>query len=330
MKPNITLKKIAETLNLSISTVSRALKDHPDISAETKAKVHDLAGMLEYDPNPYAINLRTSNSKEFAVIVPAISNFFYHSFLTALEEEATRYGYAILIYRSNDDPGLEAEILKRCRQKRVSGIFVSITARTEEVGPFLKLEEQGIPLIFFDKVPRYEACNQVCVADTAAAVLAAEALVRRRKTRILSLFGNAHMSITQQRLKAYTGIFQQAGAGALIVEHADSSLEAEQRTLRAFSGAERPDAVFCMSDEILVGVMKAVQKLRLSYPQQAGVVAISDGFIPQLYYPEISYAETSGFKLGKLAFSRMLSCLAGSTFVQHLTIDSVFIDGGSL
>jgi len=92
----------------------------------------------------------------------------------------------------------------------------------------------------------------------------------------------------------------------------------------------KPDAVFCMSDEILTGVMKAVQHLQIKIPNELGIIAISNGIIPQFYYPEISYVETSGYKLGKLAYNRMMACLSGSTFIQNLKVDAVLVNGGSL
>lgn len=331
MNPEVTLKKLADMLNISISTVSRALKNHPDISVETRVKVKELAEMLEYEPNAYAIHLRTNSSKEFGIIVPAISNYFYHSFISSLEEEAQRFGYSVIILQSGDDPAVEQENLKKCKQNRVSGIFAAITSQTEDIQGFLKLESQHLPIIFFDKVPAYEACNKVCVADDLAASMAAEALLLKKKYAVLSIFGNKNLSITKRRLKSYTDIFKKYKADAGIqVYHADTSEEAFDITIEAFSQTEKPEAIFCMSDEILVGTMKAAQKLQLKIPDEVGIITISNGFIPKLYYPEITYTETSGYKLGKMAFSRMIACIAGSTFAQELHIDSKLIEGGSL
>ena len=104
---NVTLKRIAEVLGLSISTVSRALKNHPDIAPETRKKVLELARKLDYEPNLYAVGLRTRKTKEFAVIVPNLSGFFYDSFISAVEQEARLLGYSLFILLSGDDPDLE-------------------------------------------------------------------------------------------------------------------------------------------------------------------------------------------------------------------------------
>jgi len=142
MKPNTTLKKISDKLQISISTVSRALKNHPDISEHTKQKVKELAELMDYEPNSYAISLRTNNSKVFCIMVPQISNLFYHSFIGAVEEEARLHGYSLMILQSGNDPEIEIANLKLCRQNRVAGIFVSISNSTTDIQPFLKMADK--------------------------------------------------------------------------------------------------------------------------------------------------------------------------------------------
>lgn len=323
---NTTLKKISEVLGLSISTVSRALKDHPDISDKTKKRVTELANALDYEPNANAVHLRTSKSNLFGLIVPTISNFFYDSFIASVEEESRKNNYSLMILQSGDNPSIELDNLKLCRQNRISGLFSCISSETINIEPFLKLKDLDIPVIFFDKVPDTNDCNKVCVADASSATIAATTLLKKKKKKILALFGNSHLSITKKRLDAFTKTVDKKGK--LLIHHANNAQEAEEITYKALK--QKPDAVFCMSDEILTGTMKAIQKAGLKIPEDIGVIAISNGFIPKLYYPEITYVETSGYKLGKLAFSSMMACMAGSTFIQELTIESLLVEGGSL
>ncbi len=331
MKDATTLKKISRALNLSISTVSRALKNHPDISEKTKLKVTELAALLEYEPNAYAVQLRTNNSKVFGLMVPSVTYYFYDSFIAAMEEECRANGYSLMILQSGDNPAIEQENLRLCRQNRITGLFACITPNTTSINAFLKLDESGIPIIFFDKVPAFEACNKVCLADAAAAKIAAETIIYKKKKRVLALFGNNNLSITQRRLAAFTEIFRLNNIKALPgIEHVQNADEAKIKTHAAFKSKNKPDTIFCMSDEILTGAMKAIQELQLKIPHDITVISISNGIIPKLYYPEITYVETSGYKLGKLAFTRMMACLAGRTFVQELTVDSVLVEGGSI
>ena len=313
-------------LGISISTVSRALKDHPDISDKTKQRVTELAQALDYEPNANAINLRSSKNNLFGLIVPTISNFFYDSFIAAIEEECRRNNYSMMILQSGDDPVVEQENIKLCRQNRIGGLFACITSQTSNFEPFFKLHNIDVPVIFFDKVPDDSRANRVCVADAASATIAANTILEKKKKKVLALFGNQNLSITKKRLEAF-----QKTTGKktkLIIEHVNNAQEAQQATYLALK--ENPDTIFCMSDEILTGSMKAIQQAGLSIPGDISVIAISNGFIPKLYFPEITYVETSGYKLGKLAFSSMMACLAGSTFLQELTIECLLVEGGSI
>jgi len=138
--------------------------------------------------------------------------------------------------------------------------------------------------------------------------------------------GNSKLLMTRKRLSAF---IKAIGDNAeIIICHADNAEEAGALTLAALS--QQPDAVFCMSDEVLTGAMKTIQRSALRVPEDISVIALSNGFIPKLYYPEISYVETSGYTLGKLAFSSMMECLAGGSSAKELTTEAMLVEGGSL
>jgi LacI family transcriptional regulator len=332
MSAGATLKNIARVLNISISTVSRALKNHPDISEETKRKVTETARMLEYEPNAYAIGLRTNKSRLIGVIVPFISNYFYHSFVTAAEEEARKNNYSLLILQSGDNPENELENLKICRMSRVAAVFMSISPQTKDIKPFLKLTEDNTPVIFFDRVPDYEACDKVRINDEEAATLAARRIMNGNYKKVLAIFGNPELSITRKREKTFLSILENnLAAKNLMISHAVSATEAQEQTTHSLKGKNKPDVIFCMSDEVLTGVMKAVQKLKLKIPADVAIISISnDNFIPSLFEPEITYIETSGYALGKLTFKRMIDYLNGKTFIQEVLLPPQLIEGCSM
>ncbi len=325
-----TLKKISQVLGISISTVSRALKNHPDISTATKKRVVELADTLEYEPNATAVNLRTKKTKLFGLMVPSVTNMFYDSFISAIEEESRKIGYSLLILQNNEDPAIEADNLKICRQNRISGLFACYSQEIDNLASFDKVTAADIPLIFFDKVPDDIHYNKVCLADSDAAVLAAEALQKKNKKTILAIFGNKQLSITKRRLASFTASFATKKTITISIEHAVTSKHAEDITLQYFQMQNKPDAVFCMSDEILIGTMKSLMRLHIQTPSNTGVIALSDGSIPKMYFPEISYVETSGYNLGKLAFERMTECLAGKTEPIEEFVPSRYVEGGSL
>lgn len=328
---NPTLKKIAEILGVSVSTVSRGLQQHPDISKATRQKIVELAASLDYEPNANAVQLRTRNSKLLGILVPTISNFFYDSFISAIEEQGRKNGYSIMILQSGNDPAIEADNLKLLRQNRISGLFACISPLTGDLAQYAKFKEQETPVVFFDVVPDSDTIYKVCMADASAGKLAAETLILKKKKRILAIFGNSHMSITQKRINAFSEVLSQHQPAIPITPvYATSSIEAKSITTESLQLTQKPDAIFCMSDEILIGVMKAVQENQVRIPEEIGIISISNGFIPKLYYPEITYVETNGHMLGDLAFSQMMLCLKQSIPFEEKILDVKLVDGGSL
>ncbi len=326
-----TLKKIAETLGLSVSTVSRAMKSHPDISALTRQKVMDLAKSLDYEPNANAVHLRTKNSRLLGVLVPSISNFFYDSFIAAIEEEGRRNGYAIMILQSGNQPAIEMENLKLFRQNRITGLFAAITSHTDDLSGFDKLGDMDTPVIFFDVVPEKTGIHTVCQGDTQAGQMAAATILQKKKKKVFALFGDQHLSITHKRFDAFMQTFKQdAPSIPITTAHASSSEEAKKMTEQIINSVKKPDTIFCMSDEILIGVLKALQENKIRIPEEIGVIAISNGFIPKLFHPEITYIETSGHALGKLAFTHMMHCLQAKQEPAAIILEAVLVEGGSL
>lgn len=331
MTYNSTLKQISQTLGISISTVSRALKDHPDIAKQTKLKVKELAQALDYEPNPYAIQLRTNHSNLFGIIVPTISNNFYESFIAAVEEESRKAGYSLLILQSADDAEQERENLKFCRQNRVRGLFACITPHTKNFAPFEKFAEHDIPVIYFDKIPESISGNKVCIDDEMSSTMAAEIIMQRNKKNVLAIFGNESLSITKRRQDVFVKLINQKAKNIkLNIANAGNTENAKKIATSAFKQKQKPDCVFCMSDEILIGVMKQLQILELKIPNDVSVISLSNGFIPTLYHPEISYIKTSGYELGKLAYLQMLANISGDKQMQELNVKPTYIPGGSI
>lgn len=194
------------------------------------------------------------------------------------------------------------------------------------------MTQTGTPVVFFDKVPAYEACDKVCVADEEAAIMAAELIISKKKKKVLGIFGNPSLSITQKRLNVFKEIFKKNNyLNKLEIIHAESAEAAKQEVMRICKQKSRPDVIFSMSDEILFGVIKAIQVLKVKIPEEIALITISnDGFIPKLFEPEITYVETSGYELGKLTFKRMKDYQAGKTFIQEVLLPPKLIPGKSI
>ena len=326
-----TLKKLSEVLGISISTVSRALKDHPDISENTKRKVKELATTLEYEPNNYAVLLRTRQSNVLGILVPSIDNFFYDSFIAAVEEDARLNGYSVMIMQSRDTEQLEIANLHLFRKNMVMGLFASISIETEDLTYFKKLEDLEIPVVFFDRVPETGSYNRVCLADEIAARMAAEAIIKKKKKNVLGLFGHPHLSITTKRCASFKETFKQNSPETILtIDYPENIIESKRVALEALKGKQPPDVIFCMGDMILIGVMYAVHELKLKVPDEIAIIGISNGLMPTMYDPKITYVETSGHKLGKLAFTQMLSSLKNNKEPNEIFLESILVEGGSL
>jgi LacI family transcriptional regulator len=226
----------------------------------------------------------------------------------------------------------ELENLKVCRMNRVAAVFISISPLTKDIKSFIKLREDNTPVIFFDRVPEYEACDKVRINDEEAATIAAERIIKSGYKKVLAIFGNPELSITRNREKTFIKILEhKIQAKNFFNSHATSALEAQEQTTAFLKSKNKPEVIFCMSDEVLTGVMKSIQKLKLRIPEDIAVISISnDSFIPSLFEPEISYIETSGYQLGKLTFKRMLDYLSGKTFIQEVLLPPRLVEGGSI
>lgn len=326
-----TLKKLSEILGISISTVSRALKDHPDISVATKTRVKELAIAMEYEPNAYAVQLRTRQSNVLGILVPSVTNYFYDSFIAAVEEEARANGYSVLIMQSVDSAVVEATSLQIFRKNMVMGLFASVTVETDDLSQFDKMEYMDVPVVFIDRVPEETGYYKVSMADEEAAKLAAEAIIEKKKTNVLALFGHPHLNLSKTREKAFVNTFlTQSPQTTIKIYYPENPITSREVTIASLNSKQLPDVIFCMGDLILIGVMKAIHELNLKVPDDVAVIGISNGFIPTLYNPVITYVETSGYKLGKLAFKQMLGRLKNEPVVENVCVESMLVKGGSL
>lgn len=317
----ITLKKIAKSLNLSISTVSRALKDHPDISITTALRVKEIAQAFDYEPNANAIHLKKQDSRLFAVLVPNLSPF-YASFIAGLEEECRSNDYNLMILQNADDTEVEKLNLKLCRYNRVTGAFVCMCTNSNDFRDYNKLKDNDIHILFFDKVPEANDYSKISIDDQMASTLAAEWVLKNKFKNILALFGNNQLSITKRRLDAFN---KKIGNSKVVinVEHVSSTIEAEN-IAKKYINTKKIDGIFSMSDEILIGTMAAIQKNGNS-KKPIEVLTMSDGFFPTLYHPQINYIETSGFKLAKSAYSVMKKMIQEKSSVKEYFVEPLLV-----
>src|ERR1700712_211537 len=200
---SVNIKKLAQILNLSISAVSKALRDSHDISKETKDKVTALATELNYQPNPYASSLRKHKSKTIAVIIPEIANNYFTLAINGIESIAQEKNYHVLIYLTHEDVKKEVALTKYLHGGRVDGVLISVSSTTTDYTHLHQLEENGLPIVFFDRVCETFNTVKVTTDDYESSYLATKHLIDRGCKKIAHLAMSKNISIGSKRLKGY-------------------------------------------------------------------------------------------------------------------------------
>ncbi|MFD2527339.1 LacI family DNA-binding transcriptional regulator [Flavihumibacter stibioxidans] len=300
-----TIKDIAKRLNINPSTVSRALRDHPDVSVQLKETIRQLADKMGYKPNHMAINLRRGSSHTIGLIIPEIAPFFFPSVIRAVEEATHEKGYNLLILHSNDSIDREIENAEICANMGVDGILVSLSRQSHDIEHFQELMAAGIPIVFFDKIIPGTHAHKVVMPGFQAASLAIEKLLSDHpgSKKVTGFFADSRMSITEDRLQGFRKTMESHGRHIddSDIVYTDTPESAKQKLIECWNSENRPDAIFAMSDEILSGIIQAVYELGIRIPEDLHLVAISDGQLP-LYVPfPIAFVRTSGYELGLAA-----------------------------
>jgi DNA-binding LacI/PurR family transcriptional regulator len=300
---SITIKDIAQLLGLSKSTVSRALKGHPDISKETRESVRKVAESLGYTPNVVASSLRLKKSKILGAIFPEISYFFFPSVIHGIEEIAHSRGYNLLILQSNESFKREVENLNILISNKVEGILLSVSKETRNFDHFHHVIEKNIPIVFFDRIVKDLHADNVLVDDISGAYKAVNHLIETGRKRIAICNGNPNLLICQNRLKGYKMALEQNGLpiNNQYIISGESPIEAETETLRLLDLVPPPDGIFAISDLTMTGVMKAIYQKQLNIPQDISIIGFCEEIFRSMYHPSLSAIQPMGFEIGRIA-----------------------------
>ncbi|TFV97331.1 LacI family transcriptional regulator [Algoriphagus kandeliae] len=309
-----TIKDIARELNVSSSTVSRALKDYPGISDETKRKVKELAAKLNYRPNAIALSLRKSRSFTIGVIIPEVVHFFFSTVISGIEEVAYSRGYNVILTQTNEKFDRERSSIETMLSNQIDGFLVSYSKETKEFDHFSNLLEQGYPIVFFDRVPDIPKAINVMVDDYRGAYDAVSHLIRQGYRRIIHLAGPKNLTISKERIRGYKDAMNDHGMqvdDSLIVE-CPKGTDDESRKITAEilrNSAQKPDAFFGNNDMAAVGAMMACRDAGLKVPEDVGVVGFSNWQFCSMIDPSLSSVAQPGFQMGAKATEILLDII---------------------
>lgn len=309
----ITIKDIARILGISPSTVSRALKDHPDINIDTKKAVNELAHKLKYQPNAVALSLKNSRSNTIGIIIPEIVHYFFSSVISGIEDVASQKGYTVIICQSNESFEREVANARTLLSHRVDGILVSITKETKSFDHLLDLQEGGIPLVFFDRIAPGIIADQVIIDDVDASYKATRHMIETGCKRIAHFAGPQGLIIGRDRLQGYINALTEAGLPIdknLIIE-ADTFEKARNTVVELVESGNVPDGIFAVNDLTAIGAMQTIKKKGYKIPEEVSIVGFSDGHFSGLTDPNLSSVDQHGYEMGTTAaeilFHRILT-----------------------
>ena len=307
----ITIRDIAKLLGVHPSTVSRALKDHPDIGSTMKKKIQEVATELGYHPNYQAINFRQRKSKLIALILTEVGRFFSPDMIRAIEGIAKARGYSFVIFQSNDSLEKEKECIDLCRSFGIEGLLVSLSKETKSLEHFQVLTQNDIPLVFVDKVIQEEKNAIVVINDFKAAYTAVNHLAKKKYQNIAGVFASDNLMITQQRKAGFQAALEkhELNYNEQYCVFANTPSEAIVFFKKLMQQKKKPDAVFVMTDELLAAIIQVIYEEGLMVPKDIAIIAISNGYFPYYTNPQITHIKHSGYSVGQAATNLLLDLI---------------------
>lgn len=308
-----TIKEIALRLNISVSTVSRALHNHPRIGLRTKMQVQKLAKELNYEPNTLAISFKQKKWYTIGVILPELSEQFFSQAISGIEDVSTSQGYNVLIGQSHESVDREKVLVETFRKHRVDGIILSVSKNTEDYGHLEILENYNIPVVYVDRIPKGRPTHSVSSNIASGAELAVNFLIEKGHKRIALLKGPSSLIASEQRLEGYNIALQKhkiKGDPALVRE-IDLSTPGTQEAIAALLALkQRPTAILCFNDYVCLDAIQYARKEKIRINKDISFVSFVN--LPICNYldvPPLASVEQHPYQQGQLAAEMLLDII---------------------
>lgn len=313
MKKKVTLKQIAKELDVSISTVSKSLRNSPEIGIETREKVQAFAKFYNYKPNNIALSLKNRKTKTIGIIIPEIVHYFFSTVINGIEHVANENGYSVIICLSDDSFDKEVLNMEMLANGSIDGFIMSLSKETQYKGDFHHITEvinQGMPVVMFDRVTNDILCDKVIIDDKSAAYEAVQSLIDKGRRRIALVTTVDYVSVGKLRTDGYEKALLDNGIPfdeELIIKIED--VETCEITISQLLHAKLIDAVFAVNELFAVTIIKTANKMKLKVPEDLAVIAFTDGIISKYSTPTITTVSQSGAKMGNKAAQMLIDRL---------------------
>ncbi|MEM6395173.1 MAG: LacI family DNA-binding transcriptional regulator [Bacteroidota bacterium] len=315
-KRRTTLADIAEALDMSPSTVSRALAGHERISVATRRTVREMADRLKYRQNSLAASLRNGKTRLIGVLMPTINRSFFASVVRGIEDVAGPAGYSIVVTQNDDEPQKESSALDALIRAQVDGVIASLSRNTTDYSSFSELSDRRVPLVLFDRVSDRIQASQVTIDDYHGAFLATQHLIDQGCRYPVHLGGPQHLNIYQDRLNGFREAIEQAGLPfnpyrqIMMIDHtAEGGKQAAEELL---ARSDPPDAIFSASDWAATGAMRHLLSKGVRIPEDIAVVGFANESFTAFLEPSLTTVEQFSRKIGQEAATILMQQLEQS------------------
>lgn len=330
-KTQITIKDIAKALNVSASTVSRALKDSPEISLETRKLIQQYAHEHHYKPNYLAVNLRVSRNNTIGVIVPQMVHHFFSCVLSGIEKAAAQAGYNVLIAQSNESYEQEVRIVHSFLAARVCGVIASLAKETSHYEHYQELLNHEIPIVFYDRICTGLQTERVVVDDYAGSFAAVEYMLQTGCKRIFFFGSDPHLEITKNRKNGYLDALKKYKIDVTedMIHLCDTREDAIAITPDLLESANPPDGFFAINDETASGILYACKMVGKKIPDEVSICGFTDGVIAQNTDPKLTTVVQHGEEVGQNAFHILLNKIDGEKKSSNMIVRTNLIVRGT-
>lgn len=305
-----TLKIIAERLNISVTTASKALKGYSDVSEKTRRAVIELAKEINYTPNSFAVNLRTKESKTIGLIIPEVVHHFFSNVINGIIAEAEKNGYLVITLQSNESLELEKKQIELLINKRVDGIIMSLSNESNFDSHIKSILDNEIPLVLFDKISKLANCSKVLIDDQKAAFDAVEHLIFKGCKKIAHIRGPINPQNAIDRFLGYKKALEKNNIpfdSKLVYTCTNVTFEEGKQFAKEIM-EQHPDVdgIFVITDLVAVGVLAYFNEIQINVPEQVKIIGFSNWFMSQVITPKLSTVDQPSLEMGEQSFNLLL------------------------
>ena len=320
----VNLKQLAKILDLSISTVSKALRDSHEIGDATKLRVLAKAKEMDYTPNPFASGLRRNKSKTIAVVVPEVANNYFALAINGIERIAQENDYHVLIYLTHEDIEKEKGIMKHLENKRVDGVLMSVTMNTNNQTHLSDFQQKGIPIVFFDRICHEIETAKVTTDDYISGINATKHLIENECKDIAFLSLGEDISIMQKRKSGYLEELLKNNMEVKperIIKCGNDDEINYDLVKKLLSGKNKPDGIFASVEKLAITTYQVCRELNINIPKDVKIICFSNLETASLLSPSLSTITQPAYNIGKTAAEVMFKYLdKNKTYIPNENI----------